>query len=531
MAYHEVCIMDIWEVIRRWHDRQSFSHIAQSLGYDRKTIRSHINYVSSCGLSIEKPLPPKEEVLQLLKRRERTVGRSSAAQDILTPYLHEIVQLVNDPDLGLKPKTAFLVICERHQIADKVSYTSFKRFVASHRAHIDPLILTCRLEVSPGAEVQIDYAKVGLLFDPLTARRRTLYVFIGTLSHSRFKYVEVTFSQNQTSFACSHVRMFEFFGGVAERVVIDNLKSGVIKADLYDPRFNRTYRDLTEHYDCFIDTARVRKPKDKGKVERDVQTVRQAVRRTIVLAPTITVGELNQAMKHWMLHEYGQHLHGTTREKPSVVFTERERPALKPLPAEPFEVSVWKQATVHPDHYIQFRGKAFSVPSAYVTKKVWIQASEHLLRVFHDEHLVAQHLITTGYRHTEYSHFPENVRAVLDTSSFHKNLLERAGSIGTDFQNLIHQLLELNAFVNVRRAQGLITTAEEAHDGDLVNRAARLMRDQHIRATPRDLRCLLEKLRIEDEHRQYSLTLANVSHEFVRDISYFINNNNQELNS
>jgi transposase len=521
--------MDIWEVIRRWHDRQSFNQIAQSLGYDRKTIRGHINYVCNCGLSLEKPLPSKEEILQLLKQRERAVGRASSAQDVLAPYLDEIVQLVNDQDLGLKPKSAFLVICERHQITDKVSYTSFKRFVASHRAQIDPLISTCRLEVPPGAEAQIDYAKVGFLFDPVTSRRRTLYVFIGTLSHSRFKYVEVTFSQDQTSFACSHVRMFEFFGGVPERLIIDNLKSGVIKPDLYDPRLNRTYSEMAEHYACFIDPARVKKPKDKAKVERDVQTVREAVRRTIVLTPTLTVGELNHAMKDWMHEEYGQHLHGTTHEKPAVVFAERERPALKPLPAEAFEACVWKQATVHPDHYIQFRGKAFSVPSAYVTKKVWIRASEHLLKIFYDERLVAQHVITSGYRHTDHSHFPENVRAVLDTSTVHQNLLERAAGIGADFQHIIAQLFELHAHINLRRAQGLVTAAEEAHNPDLVNRAAGLMHRQHIKATPRDLRCLLEKLRVEDEHRQLDLALVNVSQEFVRDISYFIHTQQESI--
>lgn len=521
--------MDIWEVIRRWHDRQSISEIAQSLGYDRKTIRGHINYVVGCGLSVEQPLPPKDDVLQLLKRRERTVGRTSSAQDILTPYLDEIVELVNDPDLGLKPKSAFLVICERHQIADKVSYTSFKRFVASHRAHLDPSILTCRLEVPPGAEVQIDYATVGFLFDPLTSRRRTLYVFIGTLSHSRLKYIEVTFKQDQTSFACSHVRMFDFFGGVPERVIIDNLKSGVITPDLYDPRLNRTYRDMAEHYGCFIDTARVKRPKDKGKVERDVQTVREAVRRTIVLTPTMSSGELNHAMKDWMLNEYGQRPHGTTREKPAVVFVERERPALKALPAEPFEACIWKQATVHPDHYIQFRGKAFSVPTAYVAKKVWIRASEHLLTVFYDDRLVAQHLITSGYRHTDHSHFPENMRAVLDTSTVHKNLLERAAGIGADFQYIIAQLFELHAHINLRRAQGLVTTAEEAHNPDLVNRAAGLMRQQHIKATPRDLRCLLEKLRVEDEHRQLDLALVNVSQEFVREMSYFIHSQQESI--
>jgi transposase len=524
--------MDIWEIIRRWHERHSISQIAQGLGYDRKTVRSYIRLARACGLCLEKPLPPKEDVLLLLKNHEPALGRSSTAQELLGPYLGEISQLVNDPELALTPKSAFLVVCERHGLTDKVSYSSFKRFVASHREKIDPLISTCRLEVSPGTEVQIDYAKIGLFFDALTERRRTLYAFIGTLSHSRLKYIELTFTQDQVSFVSSHVRMFEFFGGVPKRVVLDNLKSGVIKPDLYDPLFNRSYHDMAEHYGCFLDPARVARPKDKGKVERDVQTVREAIRRILVLNPSILLGELNRAALTWSRQDYGMRHHGTTREKPLVVFTERERPALKPLPESPFEVSCWKQATVHPDHYIQFRGKAFSVPSAYVTKKVWIQATEHLLKVFHDERLIAQHVITRSYRHTDHRHFPENIRAVLDKSSIHQHLVERARTLGgEDFYEMIKHLFDIDAFVNLRRAQGLVSVAEQADGPALVSRAARFMRENRVRVTPRKLRCVLEKLCSQDEQYQASLYLAELSEEFVRDISYFINHQQQEGNA
>jgi hypothetical protein len=327
------------------------------------------------------------------------------------------------------------------------------------------------------------------------------------------KYIELTFSQDQTSFVSSHVRMFEFFGGVPERVVLDNLKSGVLKSDLYDPMLNRTYAEMAEHYGCFIDPARIRRPKDKAKVERDVQTVREAVRREIVLNPSITLHELNQTMKRWMLQEYGLHLHGTTQEKPLLAFKEREQPALKPLPDERFEVSVWKQATVHPDHYIQFRGKAFSVPHAYVAKTVWLQ-------VFSEEQLIAQHVITRAYRHTAHSHFPENIRAVLDTSATHRSLLERASRLGEDFHRLIRELLDVHAFINLRRAQGLLSRAEEIHNPALINRAARFMIDHNLRATPHNLLCVVEKLRLQEQ--QY--TLPELSHDFARDITYFIHN-------
>lgn len=517
--------MDIWEVIRRWHSGQAIRQIARILGYDRKTVRRFTRLAASLGLSPLKPLPPKEDVLRLALSVEPNPGRSPRAQTILLPYLEEIVGLVHDPELALKPKSAFHVICERHNLTGKVSYTSFKRFIRTQKPALLPDYSTCRLEALPGSEVQIDYAKVCMLYDPSVGAERTLYVFIATLSHSRLKYVEPTFKQDQTSFGSSHVRMFEFFGGVPERIIIDNLKSGIIKPDLYDPSINRSYREMTEYYGTFVDPARIRHPKDKGKVERDVQTVREALRTQIVLHPGAGLGELTQLMKQWSINDYGQNKHGTTHEQPYQVFCQRERPALKALPAERFEVAIWKQATVHPDHYIQFRGKAYSIPHAYLGKKVWVRATEHLLRVFYNDRLIKQHLITTAYRHTDHSDFPDNVRAVLDTSTTHRLLLERAERLGSDFHQLIGDLLQAHAYLNLRRAQGLVAVAQD-YDLPLITRAARFMQQHRLRLSPRDLRHLLDKLQA-DQTSERPLPASDTSDEFVRDITYFIKEQGQ----
>src|SRR5467141_591208 len=287
MAYRATSIMDVWDIIRRWHAGQAIRDIVRSTGYDRKTVKGYKRLAQSIGLSPEKPLPEKQEVLRLLEnhREHAKLGRATKAQNLLLPHLDEIRDLIHpsDKDLALKAKSAFLVISGRYpQIADEVSYTSYKRFARTHKITLKPHLATCRIEVDPGDEVQIDYAQVGKLLDPETGTKRILYAFIATLSHSRLKYVELVFRQNQMSFTASHVRMFEFFGGVPRRLNIDNLKCGVIKPDLYDPSLNRTYADLISHYDTFVDTSRVRHPKDKGKVERDVQTVREAVRVILV---------------------------------------------------------------------------------------------------------------------------------------------------------------------------------------------------------------------------------------------------------
>lgn len=526
MAYRERSSMDLWDVIRRWHDRQGIRQIALSTGYARKTVQGYIHLAVSLGLSPEKPLPEKETVLNLLGSGHLPTGRVPEVQNLLLPFLDELHELLHPPgdekERHLKAKTVFLVLCERHpHLATAVSYSSYKRFVRKHKLSLYPERGTCRIEVEPGKEVQIDYAKVGKLFDPVAGHRRVLYAFIATLAHSRLKYVELTFSQDQRSFVSSHVRMFSFFGGVPERVIIDNLKAGVIKPGLYDPSLNRAYREMSEYYRCFIDPARVRRPKDKGKVERDVQTVREAVHKEIVQHPVADLAELNRLVKEWSLQVYGQHVHGTTGEKPFLVFQEREQPALLALPPDPFEPAIWKQATVHPDHYIQFERKAYSVPHAYVGKTVWIRASERIVRIYCDDRLIKQHLITKGYRHTDFEDFPDNVRAALDRSSVQTQLLERAQRIGPVFHRLVDGLLGVHAYLNLRRAQGLVSIAEKTHDAPLVESAAKLIEQHLLSATPEHLRQLVAKLMAERSTPNL-LPLSEATSEFVRDISYFI---------
>ncbi len=521
MAFHEISIMDAWEAVRRWHAGEGIRKISRDLHYDRKTVQRYVRLATSIGLSRGTPLPPREEVLALLKGAQGCRGRSREAQAVLEPYLAEIAGLINDRTLAIKPKNAFLVLRERHNLAGKVSYTSFRRFARAHELTLHPDRSTCRIEGEPGREVQIDYARICLFFDPLSRKMRTLFAFIATLAHCRLKYVELTFKQDQRSFVCSHLRMFRFFGGVPERITLDNLKSGVLKPDLYEPTFNRTYREMAEHFGCFIDPARIKSPKDKGKVERDVQTVREAVRMQILLNPDAGLTELDRLMRRWSVEDYGMKSHGTTHEKPYEVFLQRERAALKPLPQADFEVAVWKQATVHPDHYIQFQNKTYSIPHAYLGKTVWVRATEHLLQVYYQHMIIKTHLITKGYRHTDPEDFPENVQSALDTSTVHRSLLERAEGIGESFAGMIRTLLEIHAYLNLRCALGLVDVAESFAETALVEEAARIMEQHHIKATPRNLRHVLERLSSERSTCRV-IPLSEASREFVRNISYFI---------
>jgi transposase len=521
MAYKRIIFMDIYEIIRRWYDHQSISHIAIALNYDRKTVRKYIAIAKKLGLSFDQPLPAKDIIIDLLHQAIPQYNRPATAQEMLEPFLPEITDLVNDNYNSLKPKIAFEVICEKHDLTGKVSYSSFKNLVRNHQIVIHPEKSTCRIEVSPGSQIQIDYGKVGLLFDAKSNKKRAVYAFIATLSHSRHKYVEFTFKQDQQSFIASHVKMFEFFDGVAEHITLDNLKTGVIKPDLYDPTLNKTYQEMAEHYNCFLDPCRVRHPKDKGKVERDVQTIRQAFRKFIALYPTMDLSQANRLIKQWSKSEYGQKEHGTTHLKPYPTFIETELPALKQLPQEHFEIAQWKQAKVHPDQYIQFNKKSYSVPQQYVGKTVSVRGTHKIVQIYYQHQLIKQHPVAKGFRQTDLSDFPQNVQAALD-QGLPLILQNKAVAIGDNFAKLIRSVLKPHAFLNLRKAQGLVSLTDK-YDPKLIEQAAAIFLNQHLTINYKLFKKMIEK--IKSNKQQSAIQLSQQSLQFVREMDYFIHNN------
>jgi len=512
MAYKKVTNMDISEITRRRRDGHNITQISRALGLDRKTVRKYVIQVDANRINTDDNEQP---------------GRPAKKQELLEPYLDEIKSLVNPASDGsrhdkvnpLKPKTAFEVICIRHDLFGKVSYTSFKRFVRAHRIAILPDRTTCRIEAAPASQLQVDYCKAGLLYDQAARKRRTVYAFIGSLAFSRHKYVEFVFRQNQQSFVQSHVKMFNEFGGIPKTIVPDNLKAGIIKPDLYDPKLNRAYNEMAQHYGCFIDPCRVARPKDKGKVERDVQTIREQFRKLLALNPAITLSEANRAIKEWLINDYGRRKHGTTHHEPYLLFTEIEQPLLLRLPEEPYEAALWKEATVHPDHYIQVNKKAYSIPHPYVGKKVWVKVTHNLVQVFYNERLIKQHPVARGFRQTDLNDFPDNVRHALD-SGMPLYLCREAAKTGPNLENLVRRILSVHAFINLRKAQGIVSIAKN-YSAETIEKAAETALARFGSISPKLFKAMVEKLQQHKTEHNNQLSLSDETSSFVRDMEYF----------
>ena len=506
--------MDILEVARRYFNQESIRSISRQTGFDRKTIQKYIGEIEKRDIS---QYDKKSIVTVVTEATTPMTGRPNKSSEILTNYISEIKKHI---EAGLKLKTIYEVLIEQHEL--KISYSSFKRFTRKNKLRIIKNGTTCRLEKHPGEELQVDYAKMGMLYDPLHKKRKTVYAFIGTLSFSRHKYVEFVYSQDQQSFVQSHVKMFNYFGRAPKIVIIDNLKSGVIKPDLYDPKLNRAYNEMAEYYECFINPARVATPKDKPIVERDVQTVREQFKKFKAINENLSITEANKQITDWAINKYGQREHGTTREKPYEQFVSIEKEKMLPLPAAPFEAAIWKEASVHPDHYIQVGKKAYSVPHQYVGKRVWVKQTSKLVYVYYEEKLIKQHTIPNGYRQTDFNDFPDNMKHVLQ-NGMPGYLVRQAKSLSNELGKLVEKILTPHAYMNMRKAQGIIRIAETL-DPELISAASTIAINNYKRITPKSFFGIIEQINTK-EQKEEKLFISDETSSFIRETDYFIYHN------
>lgn len=316
--------------------------------------------------------------------------------------------------------------------------------------------------------------------------------------------------------------MFNFFGGVPQSIVIDNLKSGVIKPDLYDPILNRSYHEMAEHYNVFIDTARVKSPKDKPKVERDVQTIREEFKKQYALNKNLSIYESNEKIKHWLKEEYGQRKHGTTRYEPFKLFKETEHPALSALPGEDFVLCRWKEAKVHPDCYIQVEKKAYSIPYEFVGKYLWVKIKTKTIEAYLNEKLVKIHSIPKGYRQTDYADFPENIQNAIGSGLPLSLQLKAQRISGNNFSAFINKLLTPHAFINLRRAQAIISIAEKFDPYLIENAAFEALQHKSLPA-PKEFKRILE-IYAAVETNQEGIAISEETSSFLRHGNYFVHN-------
>jgi transposase len=258
-----------------------------------------------------------------------------------------------------------------------------------------------------GEKLFVDYAGQTMpVIDRKTGEIHQAPVFVATLGASNYTYTEATWTQTLPDWTGSHVRAFEFFGGVPRIVVPDNLKTGVTSPHLYDPELNPSYLELAEHYAVAVVPARAVKPRDKAKVEVHVQIVEREILAPLRDRRFLSLADLNEAMGILLdkLNERPfQKLEGTRNE----LFKLLDAPVLRPLPAEPYIYSAWKKASVSFDYHIDVERRYYSVPFQLIKKQVDVRMTARIVEVFYKGERVASHV--RAARDGQYSTCPEHM--------------------------------------------------------------------------------------------------------------------------
>lgn len=475
MAYQEHGMWEILDVLQRVHRGEGLRAVARQTGRSRNTVKRYVETATELGWVAALHAPDEElAVAVLLKHRPGPREVVAASADALAPHKEQIGE-------WLRPKGSKergLTLAKIHQLLERrrvaVSYSSLYRFACTHFDLGSGRSTVRMAPVDAGELAEIDFGRLGLIWHPATEKRRVVHALVVTLVHSRHQFVYVTHSQKVADVIEGLEAAWEFFGGVVARVVLDNLKAAVVKADRYEPVFQRTFNEYAEFRGFVIDPAVARSPTHKPHVERQVPYVRENFFRGETF---IDRDDVQRAAEKWCLTTAGLRTHGTTRKQPFVEFERVERPALQPLKEGRFDTPRWAEPKVHPDHHIRFENALYSVPHQHKGRrtqgnKVTVRADRGLVRVYFKGELIKTHPTQDkGGRHTDYTDYPpEKTAYAMRDANF---IIGKAAEVGDHVQQFTSLLLSgTYPWAHLRQAQKLLRLADK-YGGARVDAACR----------------------------------------------------------
>ena len=404
-------------------------------------------------------LPDDNALNQALKPQELTQPQESS----VLPFKKEVEDWVSSNVSG----TVILrTLQEKHDYEG--GYSSVKRFIKKLKDSAPP-DATVMLDFDPGEVAQVDFGKGPEIIDVTTGEVISTHFFVMTLAWSRHQYAEIVRDQKLTTWLGCHRRAFEFFNGIPARVMIDNLKAGIIKACWHDPVVQRSYGECAEDYGFIISPCPPRDPKKKGRVESGVKYIKN---NFLPLKTFRSLADANHQLMEWIMNTAGIRIHGTTRKQPLVMFNDTELYILKKLPDIPPELAIWATAKLHGNCHLQHEKSYYSAPYKLIRQKLWLKITENIIKIFHNFEMVAIHPRAhyPGTKETVLEHLPPE--AVAYKMQDPQWCLKQAGKIGGHCHDLIEVLFSDKVLDNLRAAQGIVRLKTK-YSGDRLNAACK----------------------------------------------------------
>jgi transposase len=464
MARRTFDVIDVTEILVHWHAGRSLSEMSGSLGVDRKTIRKYVAPAVAAGIVPGGPAKSEREWADLVRGWFPELADTRLRQVTWPAIAVHHDYIVAQVKAGVRMSTIHQRLRDEHGLAASVA--SFRRYVVANipeEARRSQVVVWSPRQAEAGEQAQIDYGMLGRWLDPVSGKLRTVWAFVMVLACSRHMFVRPVTKMDQRAWTECHVEAFAFFGGVPARLVPDNLKTGVDKPDLYDPKVNRSYAELASHYGCLVDPARALKPRDKARVERPMPYVRDSFWRGREFT---SLEQMQAGAVRWSAEVAGQRacrpLEGAA---PAAVFETVEKKALRPLPAGPFVLATWATAKIGPDIHAQVEKVLYSVPWRHIGKTADVRITGSMVQFFIGGELIKSHPRKIRGKQTDYSDYPpEKIAFHMRTPAWCRR---QAAAVGPACEQVIAELLTDNALYRLRAAQGVIGLADKHDPGRL----------------------------------------------------------------
>jgi hypothetical protein len=430
MAFREVRVYEIREVLRLWLRGEGLRSIERLTSTDRKTVRRYVAAAVEAGLvrdGGEGQL--SDALLGLVCERVRPHRRDGhgAAWAVLAAHHDQLTTWLTKDGLTVVKARELLA---RRGVA--VPERTLHRYaLAVLGVGRSARGVTVRVaDGEPGVELQVDFGRMGLVPDPESGRHRVCHALIFTAGYSRHCFVWLTFRQTTAAVIAGCEAAWAFFGGVFAVLVPDNMAAIVDRADATEPRLNQAFVEYAQSRGFLIDPARVRTPTDKPRVERAVPFVRGSM---FAGESFVDLADAQRHAEAWCRTRAGLRTHGTTQCRPAELFAVEEAPRLLPAPAAPYDLPVYATAKVHRDHHIEVAKALYSVPGNLIGAHVEVRADQQLVRVFHRGQLVKVHPRTRpGGRVTDPADLPahKTTYALRDIEHLKSMAAEHGPSVG-----------------------------------------------------------------------------------------------------
>ena len=445
----------IREVLRLKYEKGlSLRNIARGCGLGETTVREYIIRTQKAGLVWPLPADLDDAALETRLFPSGPIQLGNKSRPL--PNWNQIHQ-----ELKRKGVTMELLWQEYKNIHPDGYLRS--RFFGLYRNWTQTLDVSMRLDHKAGEKLMVDYAGQTIsIVNRLSGEVREAQIFVAVSCASNYTYAEATWTQGLPDWIASHQRAFRFFGGVHELIIPDNLKSGITRPCRYEPQPNATYQELANHYGTAILPARVRKPRDKAKVEKGVQDIERQILAALRHRQFFSLTDLNEAIAELLAKFNAKPFQKIPGSRKSL-FEELEKPLLKPLPEVPYDFAQWKQARVHIDYHVEIDRHYYSVPYQLVGQSIWVRTTSTIVECFHQHKRVASHLrsFVKGHHTTCKDHMPKNHKDYGDWSP--ERLLRWAHSLGDSVEKCVEQILasQVHPQQGYRACLGLIQLSKQ----------------------------------------------------------------------